>query len=74
MYSIMKVKATNHANTITLCFFLIHGVINILGITSYYKSKTICNVREILTDDGYLNINFVVIKQYFPEDDVMTTS
>ena len=55
-------------------FFLIHGVINILGITSYYKSKTICNVREILTDDGYLNINFVVIKRYFPEDDVMTTS
>ena len=55
-------------------FFLIHGIINILGITSYYKSKTIYNVREILADDGYLSINFVVIKQYFPEDDVMTTS
>ena len=55
-------------------FFLIHGIINILGITSYYKSKTIYNAREILADDGYLSINFVVIKQYFPEDDVMTTS
>lgn len=42
--------------------------------TSHYKSKTICNAGEKLTiDDGLLSIYFVMTKQYFPEDDVITT-